>query len=129
MIPYFNAKILFFLFFGLSLTFVTAQDPFFQQARPEIEEAARALTEKYTPELVLSSNQLLPFQSKVTEFLIRKTTIDDLPDRSTKEKLRLLKKLSKQENAEMQNILTRPQLRRYIKVKKRIQPIYVVVEK
>lgn len=123
-----KSTIFLLLLLSFQISFLSAQDTFFQDADPKIEEAAKTLTEKYTPELVLSSRQLLPFQSKVTEFLIRRAKIDQLRDLSVKQKIKLLKKLSKQENAEMQNILTRPQLRRYIKVKKRIQPIYVVVK-
>jgi hypothetical protein len=106
---------------------IFAQDAYFQEADQEVHEAAKKLVETYTPELVLSGNQLLQFESKVKEFLIRRSRVDAEQHMTTREQLKLLKRISKQENAEMQNILTRPQLRRYIKIKRKIQPVYVVV--
>ncbi len=104
-----------------------AQDAYFQEADQEIRKAAKNLVETYTPELVLSGNQLLQFESKVKEFLIRRSRVDAEQHMTTREQLKLLKRISKQENAEMQNILTRPQLRRYVKIKRKIQPVYVVL--
>ncbi len=104
-----------------------AQDAYFQEADQEIRKASKKLVETYTPELVLSGNQLLQFESKVKEFLIRRSRVDAEQHMTTREQLKLLKRISKQENAEMQNILTRPQLRRYVKIKRKIQPVYVVL--
>ena len=106
---------------------IFAQDAYFQEADQEVHEAAKKLVETYTPELVLSGNQLLQFESKVKEFLIRRSRVDAEQHMTTREQLKLLKRISKQENAEMQNILTRPQFRRYVKIKRKIQPVYVVL--
>lgn len=117
------------LLFTIVLSAGTAygQDPFFQEGSQETEKRARALTEKYQPELVMTGTQTRLFERKVSEFLIRADKIKqtELP---IKEKLQLLQELSIQENGEMANILSRPQVKRYVKIKYNIQPIAMVVD-
>lgn len=116
--------VLLFFFTVLSLS---AQDVYFQEASQLTEDRARALTENYQPELVMTGKQTRLFERKLTEFLIRADEIKKL-DLSTKDRLHLLRQLSAQENEEMANILTRPQVKRYMKVKQGIQPIAMVVD-
>jgi len=106
---------------------ILCQDTYFQDESEDIETLSRILTEKYQPELVMSSDQTLLFEKKISEFLIREKEIKTRQSLSVRQKMRLLKRLSRQETAEMGNILTRPQLRRYKKVKRRIQPVMITV--
>ncbi|MGB3145332.1 MAG: hypothetical protein WBB24_14615 [Maribacter sp.] len=108
-------------FFGIG------QDPYLQGDSPEAEKMASALVPKYAAELGMSADQSLQFETKMVEFLIRKEKIKELEE-SYKKKLSLLTQLSKQETAEMGTILTRPQLRKYKTLKKKYQPVLVVIE-
>lgn len=104
-----------------------AQDTFFQSGNANTEEQAKALTKEYQPELVMTGDQTLLFEKKLEEFLIREAQIREL-DLSVADKIHLLTKLSEQQQAEMANILTRPQLRRYARINATIQPLPVVVD-
>lgn len=113
--------------FGFLALSGNAQDTFFQKGNETSEERARLLTEAYQPELVMTGDQTLLFEKKLEEFLIREEEIKGL-DVSPEDKLVLLTQLSEQQTAEMSNILTRPQLKRFTKVKYKLQPIAVVVD-
>ncbi len=119
----------FLILFTIILSAVTAygQDPFLQEGSQATEKRARALTEKYQPELVMTGTQTRLFERKVSEFLLRAEKIKqtELP---VNEKMKLLQELSIQENGEMANILSRPQVKRYVTVKSNIQPIAMVVD-
>lgn len=115
----------FTIFFSMQSVF--GQDTYFQEGNKEIELMAIALTEDYQPELVMTSDQTLLFEKKVGEFLIREKKIKSRQDLTIRQRMRLLARLSRQETAEMRNILTRPQFRRYKEVKKKIQPVVMSV--
>jgi hypothetical protein len=115
------------LFFTLSFVCLSAQDVFLQDESQSVEEKARALTENYQPELVMTGTQTRLFERKVGEFLIRGDEIKKM-DISTRDKLHLLGQLSAQESAEIVNILSRPQVKRYMKIKSALQPIAMVVD-
>lgn len=106
----------------LTTIHVSAQDVFFQEGTPSTEQKARALVEEYQPELVMTGSQALLFEQKLSEFLLRAEKIRKM-NLSTKDRLHMLSQLSEQETQEMVNILTRRQLKRYMKVKPKIQPI------
>ncbi len=110
-----------FLLMGIS-TF--AQDVFLQESNAQAKKEAEAITDKYIPELALTGKQQLLFQQKVEEFLIRRYEIERRY--SGKEKLDLLYSLQEEETAEMNDILTRPQLKLYTEIKPEIQPLEVV---
>lgn len=111
----------------LSANIAYGQDPFLQEGNQTTEKRARVLTEKYQPEIVLTGTQTRLFERKLSEFLIRADKIKrmELP---VKDRMQLLQELSVQENAEMANILSRPQVKRYVTVKSKIQPIAMVVD-
>ncbi|AYN68119.1 hypothetical protein D1013_12425 [Euzebyella marina] len=116
------------LFSGFGLvTIMRGQDTYFQEGSKSSETWAKSLTRAYQPELVLGSDQVLLFQKKLEEFLIRENKIQKA-EMSPEDKMFLLSQLADQQRAEMSNILTRPQLRRYEKVKDQIQPVSVVVD-
>lgn len=106
---------------------VSGQDPYLQGDSPKAEKIASALVPKYAVELGMSADQALKFETKMVEFLIRKEKIEAL-EVSHRKKLNLLTRLSRQETAEMGTLLTRPQLRKYKTLKKKYQPVLVVVE-
>jgi len=106
---------------------VFSQDPYIQASRPEIEEEAIKITNLYIPELALTGKQQLLFQQKIAEFLIRRNKIE--AEFEGKEKLDMLYKLQQEETHEMNNIITRPQLEVYKKVKPKIQPLETVKKK
>ncbi|MCG2419070.1 hypothetical protein K8089_08545 [Aequorivita sp. F47161] len=110
-----------FLFMSFS---AFSQDPFLQKSNPVAEKEAIQLTQKYVPELGLTGEQQSLFQQKVEEFLIRRYKIE--AELSGKEKLNLLYKLQQEETAEMNDILTRPQLEVYKKIKPKFQPIETI---
>ena len=58
-------------FFGIG------QDPYLQGDSPEAEKMASALVPKYAPELGMSADQSLQFETKMVEFLIRKEKIEE----------------------------------------------------
>ena len=103
---------------------ISAQDAFLQKDHEILEQEADKITQKYNAELSLTAKQQSLFQKKVEEFLIRREDIE--ANKSGKEKLDLLYSLQKVETAEMGNIITRPQLRLYKKIKKDIQPLDTV---
>ena len=111
----------------LSVGTMHGQDPFLQEGKQTTEERARDLTEKYQPELVMTGTQTRLFERKLSEFLIRADEIKNL-DISAEERLYMLRQLSAQENEEMANILTHPQVQRYINIKPELQPVAMVVD-
>lgn len=119
-------NILMILFMGTAT--VSAQDTFFQDADPKTEAKARELTQKYQGELVMTGDQTLQFEKKLTEFLLRRQKIEAM-DITTEDKLFMMNQLAQQEANEMGTILTRRQLRRYLKVQPELQPVQVTVKK
>ncbi len=101
-----------------------AQDTFFQQSNDRAKNEAFKITNEYNRELALTGEQQLLFQKKVEEFLIRRYKIE--AQFSGKEKLDLLLKMQLVETGEMNDILTRPQLAVYKRIKPDIQPLEVV---
>lgn len=113
---------------GLLIIFISfsafSQDPFLQNSNPKAEQQAIEITNTYIPQLALTGKQQLLFQQKVEEFLIRRYKIE--AELSGKEKLILLYQLQQEETAEMNDVLTRPQLEVYKNVKPEIQPLETV---
>ncbi|QAA80941.1 hypothetical protein EI546_03990 [Aequorivita sp. H23M31] len=103
-----------------------AQDPYFQQSNPEMKKKAIAITNEYNRELALSGEQEVLFQSKIEEYLIKREKIEE--EFKGKEKLNFLHDMQEQETADMNDILTRPQMEFYKKVKPEIQPLEVVAK-
>ncbi|MDN3723487.1 hypothetical protein QRD02_03760 [Aequorivita sp. SDUM287046] len=112
-----------FLLFFIALN-TYSQDPYLQNSSWDVEQEAEKLTESYNEDLVLTTEQRLLFQQKVTEFLIRKHQIQ--ASITGKEMLDELYKLKVQETAEMGDILTRPQLSLYKKIRPKIQPLETI---
>ena len=112
-----------FLFSLLLSQGLLAQDAYLQgDPSPEVEQKAKELVAAYQPELVMDASQAVLFEKKVIEFLMRAEKIREM-NIPASEKPFLLIKLYEQETEEMGNILTLRQLRKYDKVKPRIQPI------
>lgn len=103
---------------------VNAQDPFLQENDESIEKMAKELSETYNKQLALNGKQPLLFQKKIEEFLIRERDIRR--QFRGKEMLDLINKLRETETGEMGNILTRPQLNVYKRIKHSIQPLDIV---
>ena len=101
-----------------------SQDPFLQDSNPQAKEMAKEITDKYISELGLTGKQILLFEQKVEEFQVKRLKVD--ATLSGKEKLDMFYLLQKEETAEMNDILTRPQLEVYKKVKGEIQPLDTV---
>ncbi|MFC5195112.1 hypothetical protein ACFPH8_07190 [Bizionia hallyeonensis] len=98
-----------------------AQDPLLQKINPALDKQAKELTQTYSKELALNGEQIGMFENKVEEFLIRKEKIER--EFEGREKLNMLYTLQTREIAEMDNILTRPQLELYKKIRPTIQPL------
>ena len=101
-----------------------AQDPILQEDNETLEDIAFNITETYNKELGLTGKQVILFQKKVEEYLIREERIHQSLTGTTK--LNRLHKLRELETLEMGDILTRPQLNLYKKLKPQIQPLAVV---
>ena len=111
--------IVLFAIFSTGLLF--AQDPMLQSDAKDLEPKAKAITASYNEELALTSKQYMLFEKKVEEFLIRREKIE--LRYNGKEKLDMLFALQQRETKEMNDILTRPQLQVYKKIKPTVQPI------
>ena len=109
------------LMFGLT---GYSQDVYFQQSNPEAKKEAIEITNLYNDQLGPTGEQELLFQQKVEEFLIRRYKVEN--EFSGKEKLNILLGLQKEETAEMDDILTRPQLELYKTIKPNIQPLEII---
>lgn len=118
-------KLLGILIFLISFS-AFSQDPFLQKSSAQAKKQATEITDRYIQKLGLTGEQQLLFQQKVEEFLIRRYKIE--AELSGKEKLNLLYQLQHEETAEMNDILTRPQLEVYKQVKPEIQPLERVLK-
>ncbi len=106
---------------------LSAQDVYTQK-NTEIHDAeAERITKEYNKQLALDGDQFVLFEKKVEEFLIKRAKIENRY--TSKEKLDMLFRMQARETVEMKNILTRPQLEVYRRIKSDIQPIAVVEEK
>ena len=106
------------LFLGIN---VFAQDPMLQKNNQALDEQAKELTQTYSKELALNGEQIGMFENKVEEFLIRSEKIKK--EFQGRKMFEMLYTLQARETAEMDNILTRPQLELYKQIKPRIQPL------
>lgn len=104
-----------------------SQDLYFQESNEQAKEEASRITDQYHKQLALTGEQRLLFQQKVEEFLIREHLVKKEYDGT--DELNMLLQLQEQETAEMQDILTRPQLDLYKNIKPDIQPLEVVEKK
>ncbi len=111
--------LVFFLVYG-----AYAQDPYLQKSDPEAKQKAIEITNQYIPELSMTGEQQLLFQQKVEEFLIKRKKIE--AEFNGREKLDMLYQLQQEETAEMNDILTQPQLRLYKELKPTIQPLETI---
>ncbi|GEQ86412.1 hypothetical protein ULMS_19200 [Patiriisocius marinistellae] len=98
-----------------------SQNTFLQNGTNNSEENAKDLTEKYNEALIMDTNQRLLFEKKVEEFIISADKIK--ANYNGKEKLDMLFALRQNEIAEMGDILTRLQLKKYKEVRQQIQPL------
>ncbi|WP_299336546.1 hypothetical protein [uncultured Psychroserpens sp.] len=104
-----------------------AQDSMLQSNNEQLEDKAVKITQTYSDQLSLTGKQFMLFQKTVEEFLIRREKIENAY--KGKEKLKLLYEMQEVETKEMNDILTRPQLDLYKKIKLEIQPLDKVEEK
>ncbi len=113
---------MFLLFLAISQLILVQETYSQDDSGNKIEKLAKDLVRKYQSQLVMNKDQLRLFEEKVTEFLSRAEKIRnlDIPD---SEKTHMLSLLHEQETAEMDGILTRPQLKRYQRMKPLLQPI------
>ncbi|QCW99960.1 hypothetical protein FGM00_07550 [Aggregatimonas sangjinii] len=119
-------KYIFWIAIALCSFQAMGQDPYLQNSTQESEYISEEITKQYRGKMGMPVDQTTRFMNKIEEFVLRKQKIDAM-DVPVSEKLDLLQQLSDQETAEMANILTRRQLRKYRRLKKKIQPVQVVV--
>ncbi len=94
---------------------------YFHDLSADIKTEATTLVQDYTDKLILTDQQELMFQQKIGEFLVRKKKINN--ELFGKEKLEALKEINREENLEMQEILTPEQFDLYVRLKPSIQPL------
>lgn len=108
-----------------SLTFGFAQQyPPLSDGSPEIEAKAHYITEAYDNELAMTAKQKALFKLKVEDYLIRRKEIESKYE--GKEELTVLAKLQTNETLNMNDILTRIQMKVYKRIKPEIQPLKIV---
>lgn len=108
----------------LFTTFAFAQYPDTTRGNQETREEAKRLTGIYDQQLGLDGTQLPIFEEKLEDYLV-------LAERAKsnfegREELDALTELMVRETLDMQEILTRPQLIVYKKIRQDVQPIKVV---
>ena len=108
------------LIFFINVVPIWSQD-YFHDLSPDIETQATALVQNYTDKLILTEQQELIFQQKIGEFLVRKEKINS--QLMGREKLEALKEINREENLEIQEILTPEQFDLYVRLKPSIQPL------
>lgn len=119
-------KYVLIMVFSLLTLSVFAQDPYLQESTVESQYISEEISKQYSGKLGMPMDQTTRFMNKIEEFVLRKQKIVTL-DMRVHDKLDLLQQLYDQETAEMATILTRPQLRNYRRLKKKIQPVQLVV--
>jgi hypothetical protein len=114
-----------FFLIVLSITFGFAQQyPPVTDGSPEIEAEADYITEAYDKELAMTVKQKALFKLKVEDYLIIRKEIESQYD--GKEELTALAKLQTKETLDMNDILTRIQMKVYKRIKPEIQPLKIV---
>ena len=101
-----------------------AQDSNFQKSNPSAEVASRNITVEYNKLLALDATQQALFQKKIREFELRREKIRN-SRMNTMEKARQMFALRTEEQEEMRDILTAPQMDVYRKNYNSIQPVVV----
>lgn len=89
------------------------------------KEQAEKLTQQYNDYLSLTEDQMIMMEQKIAEFLAKRNAIIT-SSRSIEEKNRMILTFYKEETGEMNDILTRVQLKQYRKIKPEIQPLLIL---
>lgn len=110
-----------------AFTFTSAQEELLTTVTPEQEKAAEELAMKFDDELSLTEMQLIKFQDKIETYTAYRDRILNA-EYSLEKKNRLLRAYYVEESREMGDILTRPQLFKYRKVRSELQPLYILSE-
>tara|TARA_R100000935_G_scaffold8302_7_gene17381 strand:- start:8961 stop:9323 length:363 start_codon:yes stop_codon:yes gene_type:complete len=113
-------KILTLLLLVVSLS-AFSQDTYLQTGSEDLQEKAKAITDKYVDVLGLRAEQELLFRKKVEEYLVREEKIK--ATNKGEDMLNKMVALRQNEAAEMGDILTRLQLQKYKEVRPEIQPL------
>lgn len=107
------------LFIVTFLTGITtySQSIIQQDASEEVQEAAKEKTTMWINELSLTGKQAALMEKKIIEFAIKKEKLiqSKMKEEAKTERLRALQEL---EYKDMRDILTQPQFRRYLALKK-----------
>ncbi len=109
------------LFSVLFLTQIGSANTILQDGDAMIKAKALELAKKYTAELGLGSDQLADFEQILTSYMLKKTKMGKL-NIPESDKAVMLKQLAIQENEDMATILSKGQLKKYLKAKVRLQP-------
>lgn len=119
-----NTKITTLLLF-LSLTLGFAQQyPPVNDGSLKVEAKADSITDAYDRELSMTAKQKALFKLKLEDYLMKRQIIESEYD--GRKELEALVELQAQETLDMNDILTRIQMKVYKKVKPVIQPLKVV---
>jgi hypothetical protein len=113
------------LFLLLSLTFNHAQQyPPITDGSLKIEAKADSIADAYDRELSMTAKQKALFKLKVEDYLIRRQKIESKYE--GRKELTALVELQVQETLDMNDILTRIQMKVYKRIKPEIQPLKMV---
>ncbi|MBD0776425.1 hypothetical protein HPE56_01360 [Maribacter sp. ANRC-HE7] len=109
------------LFSALLLAQIGSANTILQDGDALIKAKAKELTKKYTAELGLEADQLADFEQTLTGYMVKKSKVGKL-NISESDKVVMLKQLTSQENEDMAAMLSKGQLKKYLKAKAKLQP-------
>ena len=90
--------------------------------KAKADQQAQLFLNEYQADLELTIEQVTDFHSKISEYIVKKSAIESkalAPEARKSE----LTRLSNQETSEMSSILNADQLKKYKKLKPKIQPL------
>lgn len=102
----------------------TQQYPPITDASVEMEAKVDKITDTYDKELAMTARQKVLFKLKVEDYLLKRKEIEAKYE--GKKELTMLAKLQTNETLDMNDILTRIQMKVYKKIKPEIQPLKIV---
>ncbi|AZQ44249.1 hypothetical protein [Nonlabens ponticola] len=120
-------KILMIIAFMGSLS-LGAQEYIAPSADDDVSKMAKEMAFDFDKKLSLTEKQLLMVEKLNEEFLQRQGLIFDNEELTIAEKNYRMKEMYEEQSREMADILTRPQLARYRKIRGEIQPLVIIEE-
>lgn len=108
---------------GLMISSLQGQVYYALKIDRNIRFKAKEITAKYQPRLVMGANQAAAFQLTVAKFLVKRQSIEQNQNLSSKAKYDLLRQISSRETSAMADVLESYRWQEYMRLKPELQPI------